>query len=86
MSKLLFAEMAWDHYLYWQNQDRKTLKRINALLQDVQRNPFAGTGKPKPLKHREGCWSRRIDEENRLVYRVSSDMIEIVQCKGHYDD
>ena len=87
MSKLTFTEKAFEEYLYWQGQDKKTLRRINALLKEITRDPFSGTGKPEPLKgNLSGLWSRRIDETNRLVYRVSDGMIEIYQCKGHYDD
>ncbi len=87
MSKLEFTEMAWEEYLYWQVQDKKTLKRINLLLKDISRNSFEGIGKPEPLKNElSGCWSRRIDDVNRLVYKVASDKIVIFQCKGHYDD
>ena len=66
--KLKWDEEAWSDYLYWQTQDKKTLKRINALLTDIMRNPFDGIGKPEPLKYRQGYWSRRIDETNRVVY------------------
>jgi toxin YoeB len=87
MTKLIFTEKAFEEYLYWQTQDKKTLRRINALLKEITRDPFTGTGKPEPLKENlSGLWSRRIDEVNRLVYRVSEDNIEIYQCKGHYDD
>lgn len=86
MSKLIFTERAWEEYLYWQKQDKKTLKRINSLLKDVERNGFEGIGKPEPLKNYDGCWSRRIDYVNRLVYKISDEYIEIIQCKGHYDD
>lgn len=86
MSKIVFSENAWDEYLYWQTQDKKTLKRINLLLKDIQRNSIDGIGKPEQLKHLDGCWSRRIDDCNRLVYLISTDTIEITQCKGHYDD
>ena len=85
MGKLIFAERAWEDYLYWQETDKKTLKRINLLLRDIARNANVGIGKPEPLKHREG-WSRRIDEVHRLVYQIKDDSIEILQCKGHYDD
>jgi len=85
MSKVLFAEEAWEDYQYWQMQDQKTLRRINQLLKDISRNHFTGLGKPEPLKHRAG-WSRRIDEVNRLVYDVHGDTIEVAQCRGHYDD
>ena len=86
MSKIIFTENTWKEYLYWQMQDKKTLKRINLLLKDIGRNSFDGIGKPEPLKHYDGFWSRRIDECNRLVYKVSEGQIEIIQCKGHYND
>ena len=85
MGKVIFAEKAWEDYLYWQEVDKKTLKRINLLLKDIARNGNDGIGKPELLKHREG-WSRRIDDAHRLVYQYKSDSIEILQCKGHYDD
>jgi len=86
MSKrLAFMPEAWDDYVYWQVQDKKTLKRINQLLQDIQRSNFEGIGKPEPLKgEMPGLWSRRIDEANRIVYRVTDAAIEIMQCRGHY--
>lgn len=87
MSNLTFSENAWQEYLYWQTQDKKTLKRINQLLQDINRNGYYGIGKPEPLKGElSGFWSRRIDDTNRLVYRLSDNIIEIIQCKGHYND
>lgn len=87
MSKLIFSEKAWQEYVYWQTQDKKTIRRINLLLQDIQRNYYSGIGKPEPLKENfSGFWSRRIDDTNRIVYRVSNDNIEILQCKGHYND
>jgi len=86
MNNLSFAPIAWDEYLYWQTQDKKTLHRINQLLRDIQRNSFEGIGKPEPLKHNDGCWSRRIDDKNRLVYSVNAEKdIRIVSCKGHYE-
>ena len=86
-SKIAFTDKAWEEYCYWQNQDRKTLKRINQLLIDIKRNEFAGIDKPEPLKNDlSGFWSRRIDEANRIVYRIVNEQIEIVQCKGHYND
>ena len=85
--KLLWYERAWEDYLYWQTQDKKTLKRINMLIKDVQRNPFEGLGKPEALKEDlSGYWSRRIDGTNRLVYYVKDDNIIISACRGHYDD
>ena len=87
MGKLIFTDRAWNEYLYWQQQDRKILKRINQLLQDIDRNGQSGIGKPEPLKgNLQGYWSRRIDDCNRLVYQVSDEYTEIIQCKGHYDD
>lgn len=87
MSNITFSERAWSEYLYWQTQDKKTLKRINLLLQDISRNGLDGIGKPEALKDDlQGYWSRRIDEVNRLVYRIFDENIEIIQCKGHYDD
>ena len=86
MSNLTFAERAWEEYLYWQETDKKTLKRVNSLIKDIARNGNDGMGKPEPLRHRDG-WSRRIDEVNRIVYQINPDSsIEILQCKGHYDD
>lgn len=87
MSNISFSEDGWNDYLYWQTQDKKVLKRINQLLQDVLRNGNDGIGKPEPLRNNfSGFWSRRIDDKNRLVYRISADKIEIVSCRGHYDD
>lgn len=86
MAKIIFTEQAWSEYVFWQTQDRKTLKRINLLLKDIERGRFDGIGKPEPLKYRNGCWSRRIDEANRIIYQISEDEIIIFQCKGHYDD
>ena len=87
MSKILFTEDAWEDYLYWQFQDKKMLKRINQLLQDIERNEYTGIGKPEPLRgDLSGFWSRRIDDEHRIVYRLNGDRIEIIQCKGHYEN
>ena len=78
-------DFAWEDYLYWQRQDKKTLRRINQLIQDIERNGYSGIGKPEPLKgDLQGYWSRRIDESNRLVYRIKEDRIEILQCRSHY--
>lgn len=87
--KLAWAPDAWDDYLYWQQTDKKTLKRINALVKECLRTPFEGAGKPEGLKHDlAGCWSRRITQQDRLVYRVSGEgdeqTLEIVQCRQHY--
>ena len=85
--RLLWEDRAWSDYLYWQTQDKKTLKRINGLIKDIQRNSFEGIGKPEPLKENlSGLWSRRIDDTNRIVYYEKDDIIYIVSCKGHYDD
>ncbi len=82
---LAWADPAWDDYLYWQEMDKKTLKRINTLIKDIKRNPFEGLGDPEPLKHNwSGYWSRRIDRENRLIYRVEAGLLWIVQCRYHY--
>lgn len=80
-----WAENAWDDYLYWQAKDKKTLKRINTLIKDIIRHPFEGVGSPEPLKHNwSGYWSRRIDREHRLVYKVTDTSIIIAQCRYHY--
>jgi toxin YoeB len=84
--RLAWYEDAWNDYVWWQTQDRKTLKRINALIKDVQRSPFVGIGKPEPLKINLGGWlSSRIDETNWLVYKVKDEVIIIAECKTHYD-
>lgn len=85
MAKVLFSEKAWDEYLYWQGQDKKTLKRINQILKDIERSSYEGIGKPEALKgNLTGFWSRRIDDANRLIYRISENFIEILSVKGHY--
>ncbi len=85
MNKITFTPQAWEEYCYWQTQDKKVLKRINQLLQDISRNSFTGIGKPEPLKGNfSGYWSRRIDDVNRLVYGIRDEHIEIIQCRGHY--
>ena len=85
--RILWEDRAWDEYLYWQSQDKKTLKRINALIKDIQRNTFEGIGKPEPLKENlRGWWSRRIDDTNRIVYYKQDEIIYIISCLGHYDD
>ncbi len=87
MGNIVFSEQAWQEYLSWQTEDKKTLRKINQLLQDISRNGNDGMGKPEALKHNlSGYWSRRIDEKNRLVYRIAGDNIEIIQCKNHYSD
>lgn len=83
--KLVFAEEAWEDYLYWQKQDRKMVERINKLVQETTREPFAGIGKPEPLKHAlAGYWSRRITDEHRMVYRIDGDCLLIAQLRYHY--
>jgi toxin YoeB len=83
--QLAFDADGWEDYTHWQIQDRKTLKRINALIRDVMRDPFEGPGKPEPLKHiLSGAWSRRIDEANRLVYLVTDAHVVILQARDHY--
>lgn len=86
MNKVWFDE-AWEDYIFWQTQDKKTLKRINALIRDIERENFDGIGKPEPLKgDLSGFWSRRIDSTNRLVYRIRDGVLELLSCRGHYDD
>ena len=85
MRNLLFTDECWNDYVYWQGQDKRTLKRINVLIKDAQREPFEGLGKPEPLKgNLSGFWSRRIDETNRLVYQADDDVLTIVSCRYHY--
>lgn len=84
--KLTFSSKAWDNYLYWQKTDKTKLKRINALIKEIQRSPFEGIGKPEPLKHSlTGYWSRRINAEHRIVYKVTNDSLFIAQLRYHYD-
>ena len=86
LDRLVWTQAAWSDYVYWQTQDRKTLKRINALILDTMRSPFNGIGKPEPLKESlSGFWSRRIDDTNRLVYSVAGSELAIVACRYHYD-
>ena len=83
--KFIFVEESWEDYLYWQKTDKVKLKRINELLKDISRNPFQGIGKPEPLKFKySGFWSRRIDDEHRLIYQVHDDEILIAKCRYHY--
>ena len=84
--KKIWSDKAWDDYLYWQAQDKKTLKRVNQLVKDIERNHFEGIGKPEALKgNLSGFWSRRIDDGNRLIYRINGEFIDILSCKGHYE-
>jgi toxin YoeB len=83
--KVTFSSQAWEDYLHWQQTDRKLLKRINALIKEISRTPFEGTGKPEPLRHAlAGYWSRRITDEHRLVYKMQDDAVLIAQAKFHY--
>ena len=83
--KLVFADTAWDDYLYWQQKDKRLVLRINKLIKEVQREPYTGIGKPEPLKHAlSGFWSRRITDEHRMVYRVYGDSLLIAQLRYHY--
>ncbi|MDO4449837.1 MAG: Txe/YoeB family addiction module toxin [Moraxella sp.] len=83
---LSWTDNAWEDYLYWQSQDKKTLKRINALIKDCQRSPFDGIGKPEPLRYNlAGLWSRRIDDNHRLVYNFENEVLTIFACRYHYD-
>lgn len=85
MLNLKFTPESWETYVYWQTQDKKTLKRINDLIKDAQRSPFKGIGKPEALRYNlSGFWSRRIDEANRLVYEVRDDELVIISCRYHY--
>ena len=83
--RLVFSRHAWEDYVYWQSTDRQIVRRINALIENISRSPFKGIGKPEPLKNRlAGYWSRRIDREHRLVYRIEGESIHIVQARYHY--
>jgi len=83
--KIIFSSQAWDDYLFWQQTDRKILKRINSLIQEIARTPFVGTGKPEPLRHAlAGYWSRRINDEHRLVYKIEGEAVLIAQARHHY--
>lgn len=83
--KLIFAEKAWEDYLYWQKTDKKMLDRINILIKDIRRDPFDGIGKPEPLKHAlSGYWSRRINDEHRIVYKMQQDPLLVAQLRYHY--
>lgn len=87
MGKVIFQDKAWEEYLFWQNTDRKIVKKINALIKDTVRDPFQGIGKPEPLKEdKGGQWSRHITKEHRFVYEIGDGIIEIVSCMGHYED
>ena len=84
--KYIFVDESWEDYFYWQQTNKKTLKRINDLLKNISREPFSRIGKPEPLKHKyKGFWSRRVDGEDRLIYRVKDNEIHIAKCRFHYD-
>ena len=84
--RYIFVDESWDDYLFWQKTDKKMLLRIHALLKDISRNPFHGIGQPEPLKYKyKGYWSRRINDEHRLIYKVRTDEILIAKCRFHYD-
>ena len=84
--KYVFVDESWEDYLYWQKTDKKMLKRINELIRDISRNPFSGIGKPESLKYKyRGFWSRRINQEHRLIYKVKDDEVLIAKCRFHYD-
>jgi toxin YoeB len=83
--RLIFADQAWEDYLYWQRTDRKILEKINHLLQEIRREPFRGIGKPEPLRHDfAGYWSRRINDEHRIVYKIQNDSVLLAQLRFHY--
>ena len=83
--KIIFLSQGWEDYIYWQNTDKSVLKRINALIKEIDRTPFEGSGKPEPLKHSlAGWWSRRLNLEHRLVYKVENESVFILQCRYHY--
>lgn len=83
--KIIFSSGSWEDYLYWQRTDKQTLQRINGLIKDILRNPHKGKGKPEPLRHAlSGYWSRRINEEHRIVYKLKGDSLYIVQLRYHY--
>ncbi len=83
--RLIWSDKSWEEYLSWQSTDKKVLKKINSLIKDIKRDPFEGIGKPEPLKYElQGCWSRRVTDEHRLVYEVENDALYIVSCKYHY--
>jgi toxin YoeB len=84
--KYVFVDESWEDYLFWQKTDKKILNKINTLLKDISSNPYSGLGKPEPLKYKyQGFWSRKIDNEHRLIYQVKSDEIRIAKCRFHYD-
>lgn len=86
MSKIAFTHEGWEDYLYWQKSDKKILQRVNELIKDALRTPYSGIGKPEPLRYEfQGCWSRRIDKEHRLVYKIINDLLIVIAARFHYD-
>jgi toxin YoeB len=84
--KLIFVEESWEDYQYWQKTNKSILHRINQIIKDITKSPFEGIGKPEPLRYKyKGYWSRRIDQEHRLIYKISEDEVWIVKCRFHYD-
>ena len=82
-----WSDEGWEDYLFWQTQDRRTLKRVNELIKDIERDPFRGKGKPEPLRYEwQGYWSRRINDKDRIIYRIHNNQLEIAACRSHYDD
>lgn len=85
--KVLFTQQSWEDYLYWNTYDKSKVKRVNQLIKEIQRHPYAGSGKPEALRNKlSGFWSRRIDLEHRLIYRIKDQYIEIVKCRSHYGE
>lgn len=84
---LIWFEESWEEYVFWIQTDKKTTRKINLLIKDIQRNAYSGLGKPEQLKgNKSGWWSRRIDDKNRVVYKIENDSVYILSCRGHYDD
>jgi toxin YoeB len=85
--KVLFTQQSWEDYLYWNTYDKSKVKRINQLIKEIQRHPYAGSGKPEALRNKlSGFWSRRIDLEHRLIYRIKDQYVEIIKCRSHYGE
>lgn len=85
--KVLFTQQSWEDYLYWNTYDKSKVKRVNQLIKEIQRHPYAGSGKPEALRNKlSGFWSRRIDLEHRLIYRIKDQYIEIIKCRSHYGE
>lgn len=85
--KVLFTQQSWEDYLYWNTYDKSKVKRINQLIKEIQRHPYAGSGKPEALRNKlSGFWSRRIDLEHRLIYRIKDQYVELIKCRSHYGE